>query len=724
MPRRAATPPSARCWPGSRPGSPCSRAANWIFGANSETTYRWLLLGLALAFALASLVLRGGHPRHAELMIVTGGLAILAIFLVAALGALFGAVLPFGIAPESGLLPGFWELVLLVAGCGLVAYGAVDRVPGAAWLGVAQLAGFVIAASAATTRRCSGGRCCSCCSAAARWPPGCVRGCRCRPSRRATRSSVRSPRAPTTTRSPSACATTSRRPARLPVMTDLQDAAARALAGGPERHREKAAGQGKLPVRERVAQLLDPGSFSEDALLANWEADGLGADGVVTGMGAIGGRTVALMANDPTVKAGSWGPKTVEKILRIQEAALAHRVPMVYLVDSAGARITDQVQMFPGRRHAGRIFFHEVQLSGAVPQVCVLFGPSAAGGAYIPAFCDVVIMREGNASMYLGSPRMAEMVIGEHVSLEEMGGARMHTGVSGCGHFLVKTDEEGIALARRYLGYFPSHWEDAPPPGPPAPPPPGATPIRELIPADENKPWDMRGLLDAVVDEGTFLEVHARWAKEVIVGYARLDGRVVGIVANQPKFKGGVLFVDSADKAARFIWTCNAFGIPLLFLADVPGFMIGTAVERQGIIRHGAKLISAVSEATVPKLSVIVRKAYGAGLYAMAGPAFEPDACIALPTAKIAVMGPSAAVNAVFYNQLAAIEDEDARAAKRAELMEEYAEGVDLLHLASELVIDAVVQPEDLRDELIRRYAHAAGRRRPPALKRHGIPPA
>ena len=223
-------------------------------------------------------------------------------------------------------------------------------------------------------------------------------------------------------------------------------------------------------MRERVARLLDPGSFTEDALLANWEAEGLGADGVVTGMGTIGGRTVALMANDPTVKAGSWGPKTVEKILRIQEAALAHRVPMVYLVDSAGARITEQVQMFPGRRHAGRIFFNEVQLSGAVPQVCVLFGPSAAGGAYIPAFCDVVIMRDGNASMYLGSPRMAEMVIGEQVSLEEMGGAKMHTGVSGCGHFLVKTDEEGIDLAKRYLGYFPSHWEEEPPPAPPAPP--------------------------------------------------------------------------------------------------------------------------------------------------------------------------------------------------------------------------------------------------------------
>jgi methylmalonyl-CoA decarboxylase subunit alpha len=509
-------------------------------------------------------------------------------------------------------------------------------------------------------------------------------------------------------------------------MTDakhVHDAFDRAYAGGPERHHEKSREQGKLPVRERVARLLDDGSFIEDALLANWEADGLGADGVVTGLGTIGGRNVALMANDPTVKAGSWGPKTVEKILRIQEAALSHRVPMVYLVDSAGARITDQVQMFPGRRHAGRIFFNEVRLSGAVPQVCVLFGPSAAGGAYIPAFCDVVIMRDGNASMYLGSPRMAEMVIGETVSLEEMGGAKMHTSASGCGHFLVKSDEEGIDLAKRYLSYFPTNCDEEPPATPPAEPHADARAIRELIPQDENKPWDMRELLDAVVDEDSFLEVHKRWAKELIVGYARLEGRVVGIVASQPKFKGGVLFVDSADKAARFIWTCDAFGIPLLFLADVPGFMIGTAVEKQGIIRHGAKMISAVSEATVPKLSVIVRKAYGAGLYAMAGPAFDPDATLALPTAKIAVMGPSAAVNAVFYNQLQAIEGEEERAAKRAELMEEYAEGVDLLHLASELVVDAVIQPEDLRTELVRRFARYAGKHREWPAKRHGIPP-
>jgi methylmalonyl-CoA decarboxylase subunit alpha len=502
----------------------------------------------------------------------------------------------------------------------------------------------------------------------------------------------------------------------------LEAAAARALAGGPERHRAKSAEQGKLPVRERVARLLDPDSLAEEGLLAGWEQDGLGAEGVVTGLGTIAGRTVAVMANDPTVKAGSWASRTVEKIVRVQERALSLRAPLVYLVDSAGARINEQVQMFPGRRHAGRIFFNQVRLSGVVPQVCVLFGPSAAGGAYIPAFCDIVIMRDGNASMYLGSPRMAEMVIGEKVTLEEMGGARMHTSKSGVGHVLASSDEQALDLARQYLSYFPASFTEDPPGATPAAPA-SDRPIREMIPTDENKPFDMRLVLDSLIDADSFFEVHARWAKEVIVGYARLDGRVIGIVANQPKVKGGVLFVDSSDKSARFIWTCNAFNIPLLFLADVPGFMIGTQVEREGIIRHGAKMISAVSEANVPKISVIIRKAYGAGLYAMAGPAFDPDCCIALPTASIAVMGPQAAINAVYYNQLQAIEDPEERAQRTEQLRREYANDIDILHLASELVIDAVIQPEDLRRELIRRFALAAGKHREWPHKRNPITP-
>jgi acetyl-CoA carboxylase carboxyltransferase component len=496
-----------------------------------------------------------------------------------------------------------------------------------------------------------------------------------------------------------------------------------ALAGGPERHHRKTAEQGKLPVRERVALLVDAGSLAEEALLANWDAEGLGADGVITGLATVGGRSVALMANDPTVKAGSWGAKTVEKIVRIQERALRLEVPMIYLVDSAGARITDQVQMFPGRRGAGRIFFNEVQLSGKVPQVCLLFGPSAAGGAYIPAFCDVVMMRDGNASMYLGSPRMAEMVIGERVTLEEMGGARMHTSVSGCGHFLVGSDEDAIDLARRYLSYMPLSWREAPPPAPPAEPEPGRLPS-EIVPTDEKTAFDVRDLIAALVDAGSFLEVQERWARELVTGYARLNGRVVGIVANQPKFKGGVLFVDSADKAARFIWTCNAFNVPLLFLADVPGFMIGTEVERQGIIRHGAKMISAVSEATVPKVSVIVRKAYGAGLYAMAGPAFDPDCCIALPTAQIAVMGPEAAINAVFFNQIRAIDDEAERARFVERKRAEYAADIDILHLASEIVVDEVIEPDDLRAEVLRRFALAESKDRAFSKRRNAITPA
>jgi acetyl-CoA carboxylase carboxyltransferase component len=298
----------------------------------------------------------------------------------------------------------------------------------------------------------------------------------------------------------------------------------------------------------------------------------------------------------------------------------------------------------------------------------------------------------------------------------------MHTSVSGCGHFLVSSDEEGIDVARRYLSFMPASWREDPPPAPPADPASDVS-LRELIPADENKPFDVHELIDALVDADSFLEVQRRWAKELVVGYARVEGRVVGIVANQPKQRGGVLFVDSSDKAARFIWTCNAFNVPLVFLADVPGFMIGTQVERQGIIRAGAKMISAVSEATVPKLSVIVRKAYGAGLYAMAGPAFDPDACLALPDAKIAVMGPQAAINAVFFNQLQAIEDPAERERRTTELRTEYQEEIDILHLASELVVDAVVQPTDLRAELVRRFAAYESRERSWPAKRNPVTP-
>ncbi|HEY0839355.1 MAG TPA: acyl-CoA carboxylase subunit beta, partial [Vulgatibacter sp.] len=392
--------------------------------------------------------------------------------------------------------------------------------------------------------------------------------------------------------------------------------------GGAPRHHAKNEAAGKLFARERIRLLLDDGSFVEDGLFANCLDPELPADGVVTGLGKIDGRTVAVMANDSTVKAGSWGKRTVEKILRIQEQAKSLRCPLFYLVDSAGARITDQVEMFPGRRGAGRIFLNEVELSGMVPQICLLFGPSAAGGAYIPAFCDVVVMVDGNASMYLGSPRMAEMVIGEKVTLEEMGGAKMHCSVSGCGDVLVKTEPEAIEWAKKYISYFPRNCDELPPLAEARDPKASGKRIDEIIPADQNKPFNIKNLITEIVDEDSVVEIKKLFAQEIVTCLARIGGRPVGILANQPNYKGGVLFVDSADKAARFIQLCDAFNIPLLYLADVPGFMIGTKVERAGIIRAGAKMISAVSEATVPKISVIVRKAYGAGLYAMGGPGF------------------------------------------------------------------------------------------------------
>jgi methylmalonyl-CoA decarboxylase subunit alpha len=502
---------------------------------------------------------------------------------------------------------------------------------------------------------------------------------------------------------------------------DLPAVREKILTGGAPRYHEAAANAGKLFARERIALLVDPGSLSEDGIFANVAAGDLPADGVITGTATIAGRPVALMANDSTVKAGSWGARTVEKIIRIIEKAYGSGLPMIYLVDSAGARITDQVEMFPGRRGAGKIFHTQVRASGAIPQVCALFGPSAAGGAYIPAFCDYVAMVDGNASMYLGSPRMVEMVVSEQTTLEEMGGARMHCTVSGCGHYLATTEADAIQAVRRYLSYLPGNWQQEPPAGPPAAPEP--IDLRALVPAAERQAFDMRRYVRGLVDAGSLFEIHELWARELVIGFARLDGQPIGVVANNPMFKGGVLFVDSADKATRFIQACDAFNLPLLFLADVPGFMVGTAVERQGIIRHGAKMISAVSEATVPKICVVVRKAYGAGLYAMAGPGFEPDATLALPTAKIAVMGAEAAINAVYYNKLAAISDEKEKERQVQQLRAAYDADIDILRLAGELVVDDVVEPEQLRTELIRRFAAARGKDREFSRRRHGVTP-
>jgi acetyl-CoA carboxylase carboxyltransferase component len=480
----------------------------------------------------------------------------------------------------------------------------------------------------------------------------------------------------------------------------LEDRRVAALKGGAPKYHEKLVEQHKLFVRDRLRLLLDEESF-EDGLLVR-HLDELPGDAVVTMIGRIAGRQVGIIANDMTVKAGTWGRKTFVKWTRMQELAGEMRIPLIYLIDSAGARIDEQFESYTGRHAWGNIFYNQIQLSGIIPQLCIMFGPSPAGSAYVPALCDTTIMVDKNVSAYIGSPRMAEMVIGEKVSMEEMGGARMHCTLSGLGDVLANDEQEAIAIARRYLAFFPDDWMQQPSCVDPRPPRVGRA-IRDIVPEEQNIPFDMLELIDSLVDEGTFLELKKLFAPELIVGLARLGGRAVGIVANQSKVKGGVLFPDSSDKAARFIWLCNAFNIPLLFLQDISGFMIGSRVERQGIIRHGAKMLFAVAEASVPRISVMVRKAYGGGYLAMSGSPMQPDCCLALPTARPALMGPEAAINAIHYNRIMATPEAE-RKALIDELRREYREDIDVYSVANEGSIEAIVEPEELRDELIRRY--------------------
>jgi acetyl-CoA carboxylase carboxyltransferase component len=467
--------------------------------------------------------------------------------------------------------------------------------------------------------------------------------------------------------------------------------------------------------------LFDPGSWVEDGLLANATEAGYPADGVLTGTGTVGGRRAALIAHDFAVKAGSWGRLTVEKQIRILELADRDCLPVFYFVDSAGGRLTDQVGFYHGRRAAGRIFHLQVRLSGRVPQICVLFGPVSAGGAYMPAFCDWVGMVEGNASMSLASPRVAEVIVGETTTLEEMGGALMHTTVSGCGDHLYPDDATAIAGARALFSYLPTSWKERPEPV--AAQAADHVDWSDVIPANPRSAYDIRQVISRLTDAGSFFEIKRTWAAEMVVGFARLGGRVIGVVANQPKVKGGAIFVDSSDKAARFISLADAFNIPLVFLCDVPGFMVGTAVERQGIIRHGAKMISAMASAEVPRFCVVLRKAYAAGYYAMCCPGFEPHATIALPTAQIGAMSAEAAINAVYERKIAEITDPDERERFTLEKRAEYAADLDLLRVASDLFIDAVVPPEYLRDELARRLRAAEGWEREAQRRHHGVFP-
>ncbi|MBE3596341.1 MAG: acyl-CoA carboxylase subunit beta [Hydrogenibacillus sp.] len=479
---------------------------------------------------------------------------------------------------------------------------------------------------------------------------------------------------------------------------------ARIQRGGPPRGHEKQRAAGKLFVRDRLALFFDDGEpFTETGRFArNWDAE-FAADGVVTGTGTIDGRTVFFVANDYTVKAGSVGRYHAEKTLRTQRAALRARKPILYLVDSSGARIDETGGHHVDPGSIGEFYYLHSIMSGAVPQIGVLYGTCFAGTAYTPVFTDLLIMMR-DAAMAIASPRMVEMAIGQKVTAEALGGAEMHAKKSGSAHFVVDTEEEAAALARRLLSYLPDNSDLAPPMRPARDPARDPAEIDALIPEDPNKPYDVRRLIEAIVDADSFLEVRAQYAAELLTGFARIGGQVVGIVANQPAVKGGTIFPESADKGAEFVWLCDAYNIPLLYLVDTPGFMVGTAVEQNAVLRRGRKFIYATSSATVPRVTVIVRKAYGAGIYAMSGPAYHPDVTLALPSAEIAVMGPEAAINAVYYNKIQAVEDPEARAEMVKRLREEYRAGYDIFKLAGELVVDELIPPRELRKELVRYF--------------------
>ncbi|QIO22471.1 acyl-CoA carboxylase subunit beta [Haloarcula sp. JP-L23] len=489
--------------------------------------------------------------------------------------------------------------------------------------------------------------------------------------------------------------------------------------GGPEKYRERLAEQGKLFVRDRLELWFgEDGLDFEDGRFANfdaWHADSpeveeyddgtrLPADGMLTGAATLDGRRVHVAANDFTVKAGSVAERGVEKFLRLQQRALKTGRPALYLVDSSGGRIDQQRGFFANREGIGKFYYNHSILSGAVPQICVLYGPCIAGAAYTPVFSDFTVMVRGMSALAIASPRMVEMVTGEDIDLETLGGPDVHARHSGSADLVADDEEHARELVADLITYLPDNAEQKPPSAETVAPTKSPEGLDGVVPTEPNKGYDMHRVIERVVDGDTFFELQPEYGREVLTGFARIDGRSVGIVANQPAQRAGAIFPDSARKAAEFVWKCDAYNVPLLYLCDTPGFMAGSGVEKEGILEAGKKMIYATSSATVPKQCVVVRKAYGAGIYAMSGPAYDPEATLALPSGEIAIMGPEAAINAVYANKLDAIDDPDERAERERELREEYREDIDVHRMASEVVIDEIVPPSDLRAELAARF--------------------
>jgi methylmalonyl-CoA decarboxylase subunit alpha len=511
-----------------------------------------------------------------------------------------------------------------------------------------------------------------------------------------------------------------------PLVEDLHARREHAKLGGGEQKIAKQHDAGKLTARERIALLIDEGTFTELGIHAgiHFSVRGLEgkeapADGVITGYGKVDGRMVAVAAYDFTVMAGSMGLSGELKVSRLRELALTKRIPFVWLLDSAGARIQEAVgSLFAG---SGHLFREEVVMSGVVPQVAALMGPCAAGTAYIPGLADFVPMVKGRGSMALAGPHLVRAAVGEDVTQEELGGSRVHCRKSGVGDLEVADDEECVARIKQYLSYMPQHCEEKPPVlacGDPIDR--MDEELLDVLPESNRKPYDMYEVIRRIVDDGEWFDMKPQWAKTIVTCFARFGGRPAGIVANQPKQLGGILDNDSADKAARFVNLCNAFDIPLVFLQDVPGFMVGTKVEAEGIIRHGAKMLYAVANATVPKVTVVLRKAYGAGYYVMNGKAYEPDLIVAWPSAEISVMGAEGAVEIVMRRQ---VEESEDPAATKAGLIEAYRKLIDVYVPARNALIDDVIDPRETRPTICRALEMAQGKRVERPWKRHGVVP-
>jgi acetyl-CoA carboxylase carboxyltransferase component len=497
--------------------------------------------------------------------------------------------------------------------------------------------------------------------------------------------------------------------------------------GGPD----KVARQhslGKLTVRERIELLFDPRTFLETGLLGHHQSTNpqmqgkfTPGDGVVTGIGEIEGRKTCLIAYDFTVMAGSMGMIGEFKAARMRELALRERIPIVWLIDSAGARIQEATGSTFAR--TGELFREQVIMSGVVPQVAAMMGPGAAGTAYIPGLADFVPMVKGVSSMALGGPHLVKAAVGEDVTEQEMGGSQVHCKISGVADLEVSDDPECITAIRTYLSFFPSSNLETPPTRDTADPVDRrCEELYDIVPANPRQAYDVRRVIKTITDDGEFFPMKQDWARSLVTGFARFGGRPVGIVANQPMFLGGAIDVNASDKAARFVWLCDAFNIPLVFLMDCPGFLVGSKVEKEGIIRHGSKMLFAVSEATVPKITVVTRKGYGAGYYVMNGRAFETDLIVGWPTAEISVMGPEGAVNIIGRSILEKFPEEE-RDAKRNEMIAAVRAQIGPYIAAGWSFIDDLIDPADTRRVIARALGHAQGKRMERPWRKHGVLP-